>query len=123
MNNWKLVKKITIVFGIVSIVFIVLAAITNYELNHILYLSSAPASLFDYSITIAMLPFLFVAVLSFVLAFLSSRAAKSETEETEAQEKEAKEQAEAEAQAEAEVSAQETETEPDAEDVFKETPT
>ena len=104
MNSWKLVKKIAIVFGIVFIVFTVLAAVINYELSKVLYEAAAPASLFTYSVLTAMLPFLVAAVFSFVVAALSSQAAKSADEkETEAQEKKI----------------QETETQPEPEDLFK----
>ena len=106
MDNWKLVRKLAIIFGIVSIVFTVLAAYTNYELNHLLYMPTAPASLFEYNVILAMLPFLFAVILSFLVAFYSSRAAKSAAEkETEAQEKET----------------EKTETQADIENVFKET--
>jgi len=80
MPNWKLIKNLALAFGIVSVVFTVSAAVTNYELNKLLYQSEAPASLFEYNITIAISPFLLVAVLSFLVAALSSRAAKSASE-------------------------------------------
>src|SRR5208283_3501589 len=108
MNNWRLIKILAIVSGIVCIVFTVLAAYVSYKLNHTLYTSLAPASLFDYSILAALLPFLFAAILSFIVAGFSARAAKSEVEkEPEVQEKET----------------QKPETQPGVEDVFKETPT
>jgi len=89
MNSWKLLQKVAIIFGIVSIVFTALAGYTNYELNHLLYMPTAPASLFEYNVILAILPFLFAVILSFLVAFYSSRAAKSAAEkETETQEKE-----------------------------------
>ena len=89
MNNWRIINKIAFVFGIVFIVFTALAAVINYEFSKVLYESAAPASLFTYTILIAMLPFLVAAVLSFTVYALSSHAAKSEAEkETETQEKE-----------------------------------
>ena len=87
MNSWKLLRKVAIIFGIVSIVFTVLSAYINYELNHLLYMPTAPASLFEYNVILAMLPFLFAVILSFLVAFYSSRAANSAAE-TETQEKE-----------------------------------
>ena len=108
MSNWGIISKIAWVSGIIFMVFTVLAAVINYELDKVLYLSTAPASLIDYSLLAAMLPFLVAAVLSFVVAAYSSQGAKSADEkEPEAQEKKT----------------QETETQPDVEDVFKETPT
>ena len=96
--------------GIVFAVFTVLAAVFSYQLNKVLYTSSAPASLFVYSVLVAMLPFLLAAVISFVVAFVISSAAKSEDEEEpEAEEKKT------------EVTGGKTES--DIEDVFKETPT
>ena len=58
MNNWRIINKIAMVFGIIFIVFTVLAAVINYELDKVLYESAAPASLFTYSFLTAMLPFL-----------------------------------------------------------------
>ena len=97
-----MIKKIAVMFGIVFIVFTGLAALINYEFDKVAYSSSIPASFIEYSMFTAMLPFLLAAVLSFVLAALSSREAKS------AAEKEPK--------------TQKTETQ-ETEDVFKETPT
>ena len=108
MNKGKIIKKFAMIFGIIFIVFTVLAAILNYEYNKVFYTSAAPASLFIYSSVIAMLPYLVVAIVLFVLAFFSPSAAKSEAEkEPEAQEEET----------------QKEETPADLEDVFKETPT
>ena len=73
-----------------------------------MYTSAAPASLFEYNILTAMLPFLLAAVLSFIVVALSSQEEKSSAEkETEIQKKETKE----------------AEIQPEPEDVFKETPT
>ena len=47
MINWKIINKIALVFGIVFIVFTVLAAVINYELDKVLYSSAAPASFID----------------------------------------------------------------------------
>jgi large-conductance mechanosensitive channel len=90
----------------------VLAAVFNYELNKVLYTSAAPASLFEYSVLVAILPFLLAAILSFVVAVLGSQAAKAADEkEPEMQEKKM-----------AEPEMQNAETQ-ETEDVFKETPT
>jgi len=88
MNNWKIINKFAVVFGIIFTVFTVLAAVINYELNKVLYVPGTPASLFEYNVLTAMLPFLLAAVLSFVVAALGSQAAKSAQEkETETQPK------------------------------------
>jgi hypothetical protein len=76
----KIINKIAVVFGIVFVVFSVFAGLANYELNQIIYQVSAPVSFIEISIIEAMLPFLLFAVLSFLLAFIVSRAAKPETE-------------------------------------------
>ena len=96
--------------GIIFAVFTALAAITNYELNRVLYTSAAPSSLFIYSILTAMLPFLVAAILSFVVAIVISSATKLEAEE-EPEEKKTEEME------------TENKTESDIEEVFKEKPT
>lgn len=107
MNNWRIINKIALVFGIVFVVFTVLAAVINYELDKLSYSSLAPASFFYYSFITAMLPYLVFAVLSFVVYALTLRTIKSEAEtEPEAQEKET----------------QQTEKQPEPEDIFNETP-
>ena len=112
MINWKIVNKFAIVFGIIFIVFTVLAAVFSYELNKVLYTSAAPSSLFYYSLLSAMLPYLLAAILSIVVAVLGSQAAKAaEEKEPEMQEKK-----------KPETEMQEKETR-EVEDVFKETPT
>jgi large-conductance mechanosensitive channel len=69
-------------------VFSGLAALTNYELNGVLYTSSAPVSLFVYTILTTVLPFLLGAVISFVVAALSSQQEKlADEKETETQPK------------------------------------
>jgi TRAP-type C4-dicarboxylate transport system permease small subunit len=80
MNNWKIINKFAVVFGIIFIVFTVLSALMNYELNKVLYAPGVPASLFYYNMIVAMLPFLLAAVLSFVVAALGSQATKSAAE-------------------------------------------
>ncbi len=108
MVNWRIISKIAFAFGLIFIVFTVLASFINYELDKLQYSSAAPASFIDYSIITAMLPYLVLAVLSFAVYALSSRTTESEAQkEPEAQEKEI----------------QKTETQPEPEDVFTETPT
>jgi flagellar basal body-associated protein FliL len=71
----------------VFVVFAVLVGVTNYGYNHVVYTSAAPASLFIYSILIAVLPYLLAAVISFAVFALSSKEQESTTEkEPESQE-------------------------------------
>jgi len=65
----------------VFIVFAALAALINYELNSVLYTSAAPRTLFEYEILTTILPFLLGAVISFIVANVSSRAIKDAVEE------------------------------------------
>jgi TRAP-type C4-dicarboxylate transport system permease small subunit len=69
------------------VLFSVLVAIITYELDTVLYLTTAPAKLIDMSVLTAALPFITAAVLSFILGALVSRAINS-VEETEKQETE-----------------------------------
>ena len=108
MDKWSTIKKFALWFGIVFIVFTVLAALVNLEFDRAYYTTAAPAAITIYSVIAAMLPYLVAAVLLFLAAFLIPRTIKSEDEkEPEAQEKET----------------EETETQSDLEDVLKETPT
>ena len=78
MNNARIINKIAFIFGIIFIVFTVLAVVINYELSKARYVGAPPASLFTYSYLTAMLPFLVAAVLSFLAAFLITRTTKSQ---------------------------------------------
>ena len=73
-------NKIANVFGIVFVVFSVLAAIISYELDTTLYSAAAPAIFIGLSALTAMLPFIVAAVLSFVVAAIISKSTKSEVE-------------------------------------------
>lgn len=103
-----MVNKIAYVSGIIFIIFSALSGIINYELDTVMYLSTAPAKLIETSVLTAMLPFIVSAVLSFAVAVLISRARNLEAEkETETLETET----------------QETETQTKEEIDFEETPT
>ncbi len=65
-------------FGIIFVVFSVFAAIINYELDATLYSSAAPAIFIGLSVLTAMVPFIVAAVLSFAVAFITSKPAKAE---------------------------------------------
>jgi large-conductance mechanosensitive channel len=72
-------------FGIVSIVFVGLAAYINYQVTKLLY-PGAPMNFVEYNIIAAMLPFLLAVVLSFTVVAFSSQATKAVAEkETEPQ--------------------------------------
>jgi ethanolamine transporter EutH len=60
-------------FGVVSIVFSAFAGLVNYELNKIQY-PGAPSNFIEISIVEAMIPFLLLAVLSFMVSTITSQA-------------------------------------------------
>ena len=74
-------KKISLWFGVIFIVFTVLAGVTNYEYNIVVYSSAAPATLFIYSVLIAILPYLLATIISFVMFALISKEHKTAVEE------------------------------------------
>jgi len=98
INNFTIFKKISLWFGVIFIIFTVLAGVINYLYNHVVYTSSAPASLFIYSVLTAILPYLLAAVISFVTFALISKEQKPpvvkeepDTEEPKPKEPEAQE--------------------------------
>ncbi len=103
MNSWKIINKIALIFGLVFIVFTALAGVISYELDKLQYTSSAPAAFIAYTIIVAMLPYLVLAVVSFVVYIFSIDAEKEEEKQPEMPE-------------------EKTEPEHDVEEVFKETP-
>jgi hypothetical protein len=80
MNNWRIVGKIAMGFGIVFVVFAVFAALITY--NNLI-LQGAPASYFQLYILSSMLQYLLLAALSFVAAGFSLRAGKENLEKEE----------------------------------------
>ncbi|MGA2385735.1 MAG: hypothetical protein ABSG33_04295 [Candidatus Bathyarchaeia archaeon] len=113
MDNWKIVNKLSFLFGIVFIVFTGIAAVATYELDTVLYLSTAPAKLVYMSVLTASLPFIVAGVISFVVAIVTSNAINSESESLDAEvharkEAETKAEQEAKAQAEQEIAFEET---------------
>jgi flagellar biosynthesis component FlhA len=69
MSNRNIINKIARGFGIVFIVFAVIAAALNYELYSIEYGSSAPASFLQVQAVTSMIIFLLFAALSFIVAW------------------------------------------------------
>ena len=73
MENWKIIGQIAAVFGIVFVVFAALAAFLQYETLSLQYGNIAFSGLIQVIILTAMLPFLMLAVLSFVVSALAKR--------------------------------------------------
>jgi hypothetical protein len=73
MENWKIIGQIAAVFGIVFVVFAAFAAILEYEVLSYTYGNIAPSGYIQVSILTAMLPFLMLAILSFVVSALAKR--------------------------------------------------
>jgi len=73
MENWKIIGQIAAVFGIVFVVFATFAAILEYEALSYTYGNIAPSGYIQVSILTAMLPFLMLAVLSFIVSALAKR--------------------------------------------------
>jgi hypothetical protein len=80
INNWGIIKKFSLWFGVVFAFFTFLAAVTNYGYNNVIYTSAAPVSLFIYSVLIAILPYLLAAVISFLVFAFSSKELESTVE-------------------------------------------
>ncbi|MGD0070788.1 MAG: hypothetical protein ABSB71_04425 [Candidatus Bathyarchaeia archaeon] len=79
MKNLKIIGKVATVFGIASIVFAVLSAIVTYCLLQIAS-PTAPTDYVVFCILSTMLPYLFFAVLSLVIAVISRRVGKESLE-------------------------------------------
>jgi hypothetical protein len=77
MKNIKKISKIATFFGVVSTIFTILSAIVTYFLIQITY-TDVPTEYFGLSILTTILPYLFLAVLSFVVAAMTKS-----TEDTE----------------------------------------
>ena len=79
LNNWKIIGQIASAFGIVFIVFAILSALINFEINNYEYGSAAPAGFIQVVALGSMLVFLLFAALSFVVAWVISRSTKENT--------------------------------------------
>ena len=83
MKNLKIMSKIALLIGAVSIVFTVLSAIAQYEqvtISESLSGQTAPADLFAINILFTILPYLFVAVLSLAVGLMLRRSEKENVE-------------------------------------------
>jgi hypothetical protein len=76
MNYWKVVSRIATSFGVAFVIFATISGIITYEQLDIQYGPNIPASILWLNVFMAMLQHLLFAVLSFVVAFFISRAAK-----------------------------------------------
>ena len=79
MKNLKIIGKVATFFGATSIVFAVLLAIITYYLLQIAS-PTAPTNYVLFVILSTMLPYLFFAVLSLVIAIISRRVGKENLE-------------------------------------------
>lgn len=73
MKNLKLIGKIATFFGAISILFVVLGVITTYAqfaISGSISGSTAPADYIVFYILSAVLPYLFVAALSLIVAVI-----------------------------------------------------
>jgi hypothetical protein len=82
MDNWKTVGQIGTGFGIIFVVFAAIAAFLEYEVLGYLY-AMAPLPFVQYNMLSTMLPYLMLAVLSFIVAAASRRRMKEPVEELE----------------------------------------
>jgi preprotein translocase subunit SecG len=76
MNNWKVISRIAALFGITFIVFTILTAFINYQALTIQYTIFVPQDLIQVNTILSMLPYLLFAILSFIVAAVSSRVEK-----------------------------------------------
>jgi TRAP-type C4-dicarboxylate transport system permease small subunit len=70
------VHKIFLALGIVFIVFAGVVAVLSYELDNLEYTSQVPTNFIRLSIVTSMMPYIVLAVVSFVVAFLTANAIK-----------------------------------------------
>jgi hypothetical protein len=79
MKNLKIIQKAAIFFAVASVVFVVLSAIDTFYLLQIAS-PSAPVEYLAFLILSNILPYLFVAVLSLVIAVVSKGMGKENLE-------------------------------------------
>jgi Na+/proline symporter len=100
LENWKVISRIAKGFGIVFVIFAAVAAFISYEDSTYRYVTTPPIGFVQVSILEAMLPFLTLAVLSFVVAGVTSRASRENDATTEQAEQLVEREQEAEPQPE-----------------------
>ncbi len=81
--NLKIIAKAATLAGIVAVVIAIIAATVTYELIGIAYYyyPSPPLNYIELSILSAMLPYLFYAIIAFLIAAFASRAARNAAQE------------------------------------------
>jgi hypothetical protein len=77
MNKQKIISKISMAVGIVSIVFVVLSAIDTYYLLQIAS-PTAPTNYVAFYILSNMLPYLFIAAVSLAIAMIPKSVEKEQ---------------------------------------------
>jgi len=82
MNNLKIIQKVAIFFAVASTIFVVLSAIDTFYLLQIAS-PDAPAEYIAFFVLSNILPYLFFAVLSLVVAVMSSGVEKESLEKEE----------------------------------------
>ena len=75
MEKWRVVGKIVTVFGIIFLLFAAFAAFLEYQILSYQYGSIAPAGFIQVNTLSAMLPYLTLASLSFVVSAFTRRLA------------------------------------------------
>ncbi len=83
MDTWNTVGKIATGFGIIFVVFAAIAAFLEYQVLNYMYSTSAPLPFIQYNMLSTMLPYLMLAVLSFIVAAASRRHMKEPIEKLE----------------------------------------
>ena len=78
MNNWKVISQIASMSGIVFIIFAAVNAVVTYESIILSYSMFVPTSFIIVSVFSSMIPYLMLAVISFIIAIKGAHAAKEE---------------------------------------------
>ena len=71
MVNLKFISKIALFFGVVSAIFTVILAVITYLLLQVSYSTPPPTDYAAFVVLTTILPYLFIAILSLVVAVLS----------------------------------------------------
>lgn len=80
MKNWKIISKIAYFSAAVSFIFVAILAVMTYFLIQIVS-SGAPIEYVAFNIISSVLPYLFVGVISLIIAFASAGAVEEDLEE------------------------------------------
>lgn len=80
MKNWKIISKIAYFSAAVSFIFVAILAVMTYFLIQIVS-NGAPIEYVALNIISSVLPYLFVGVISLIIAFASAGAVEEDLEE------------------------------------------